>query len=194
MNSEIFSDSYELSGSSENSSISLSCNSKRKLKNMKPKLTSTTMSLLKVAAEASTQQLSFQVKVASTPVKRVQRSSTKRAFLKLKKSIMTSTLITKKSDIEHLSCIKNKSKKKRKFLPQMNSTAIAKTATNLLDFKRLDYPTKYCPNMRVKDINRLFDYHPFATDISGSVGVASSFGSSLLYSSSIYGDVKMWVV
>lgn len=193
MNSEAFSDSYELSGSSENS-ISSSYDYKRKLKNMKPMLTSTAVSLFKAAAVCSTQQQSFQVKVASTPMKRVQRSSTKRAFLKLKKSIMTSTLITKKSDIENLSSIKERTKKKRKLLPQMNSTAMTKTATNLLDFKRLNYPTRYCPNMRVKDINRLFDYQQFATDINGSVGFASSLGSSFHCSSFIYGDVKMWIV
>lgn len=84
--------------------------SSKKLKSLRPKMTSSMISHV----QESPDQITFHVENASTP-KRIQRSSTPRTLLKLRKNILTSTLIEKKSikaNIDNLSVIKEKTKKR----------------------------------------------------------------------------------
>ena len=198
MCSDICIESYQDFGNS----VSFLFNRKIKLKNLKPKKTSTTVSLVKVAA-ATTTESSFNFQSTSTPTKRFKRSSTKRVLIKLKKSIMTSTLITRKSDIADLSPIKsasNRLKKKRHIIMPLNSTKMSSvfkrsschkiTNVDPVEFQRLNCPIRFYPNMRVKDINRLDDFENMATEYNNGSDCCVSSGTFSL--SSI--DYKMWII
>lgn len=200
---------------------------KIKLKNLKPKLTSSILS----------EQITFNVENASTP-KQIQRSSTPRILLKLKKNILTSTLIEKrslKSGLANLSVIKSSvqnSKKSQKTLRNSSNTRLKKSKKiNFVDFisstglsneinldqisnkpvrngnrdclkksewKKLKYPIKYCPNMKVKDINRLDNVDELYNRSGPST---CSHGNSFEYKIRsftndcyVYGDYKFWIV
>lgn len=197
--------------------------SAKKLKNLRPKMTSSILSHV----QESPDQLTFHVENASTP-KRIQRSSTPRNLLKLKKNILTSTLIEKKSikaNIDCISVIKANTKKptgikltskstqtpakrlklkatSKKSAEFFSSTGISceinldqigdKLATGMVakhskkhlrksEWRKLKYPIKYAPNMKVKDINRL-DVYSLDDMYSGSIPCSRATTQSSLRS------------
>lgn len=199
---------------------------KVKLKNLRPKLTSSTLS----------EEITFNVKNASTP-KQIQRSSTPRMLLKLKKNILTSTLIEKRSlnsgltDLSNIKvsdqnthkCKKNlrnsnkkrlKKSKKIDFVDFISSTGLSNEINidqinnkpfrgngkclEKSEWKKLKYPIKYYPNMKLKDINRLDNVEEL---YNRSCPSTNNNGNSFIQNTCpyangccIYGDYKFWIV
>ncbi len=159
-----------------NSTFASSNTSKKlKLRDIKPKMTSSTVSLL----DANTDTLTFQVEQTSSTlhrVKKLRRSSTRKALLKLKNNILTSTIIEKESmrNISNLSAIREN----QAIETYMKNCQMI----SLVDWDKLNCPVRYAPEMRVKDIDRL--------EMS-----MSDFGSTAMETCvTSYGDYKLWIV
>lgn len=205
-----------------------------KLRDVKPKRTSSVISM----KTGNQDQITFHVECASTPTKSIKRSSTPKSLVRMKKNILTSTVIEKrslKSELKDLSAIKEnvvslkrskmsscnsstpkrlKKSKKMHFSEFISSTGVSNEINldqhqfvearpvrrdmnerNLQkkEWKKLKYPIKYYPNMKVKDIDRNFaDMY----DGSSIPSLASSFEYNLRPSNSCYsyGDYKFWIV
>ncbi len=207
-----------------------------KLRDIQPKLSSSLISMKKSTKQ---DQITFHVECASTPTRPIKRSSTPKSLVRMKKNILTSTVIEKrslKSKLEDLSAIKEKvvshkrskisvgnsstpkrlkKSKKIHFSEFISSTGISNeinldqhqfvkpkpirfdvNAKNLMnrEWKKLKYPIKYYPNMKVKDIDRNFE------DMYGGSNIPSlarSFDYNLrpvTNSCYSFGDYKFWIV
>ena len=160
----------------KNSTQSTNSYRKLRLKDIKPKLTSSRVSLM----EATHESLAFQI-TEQPSVKKMQRSSTHKDLLRLKKNVLTSTMIQRKSSnkvMYNMSAIKEHASmhmKRREHEPCQISS---------YEWQKLNYPIQYAPEMRVKDIDRSAEYR--ITEFINE----SAATSQLMY----YGDYNVWVV
>ena len=191
----------------------------RKLRNLKPKLTSSTLSLLK--ADNCNQSMSFNVDFASTPKRVMVRSSTPRA--KPKKNMLTSTVIEKpkmlKKNIKSIQSIDSANKRIKRVKPLRISDFISSTGISneinidqinkigaglkschdlncqereLNQWKKLKYPIKYYPHMKVKDIDRLSQCN--MGDAQLSCGSFECNMRPMVNNCYVYGEYKFWIV
>ena len=203
----------ECSSDSQRHSINL-----KKLGNLKPKLTSSTLSLLKT--DKCNQSITFNVDSASTPKRVMIRSSTPRT--KARKNILTSTMIEKpkmlkKKSIQSIDSTNKKIKRVKPFrisdfisstgisneinIDQINKVGLKARNTchelnykerELNQWKKLKYPVKYYPNMKVKDIDRLSECN--MGDAQSSCGSFECNMRPMVNNCYVYGEYKFWIV
>jgi len=146
---------------------------KPKLKDLKPKMTSSRLSLV----DSSNDSFTFQTHTVCDTVQRVKklkRSSTRKVLLKLKKKVLTSTIIDNisKSNISSLSAIQEEQVIDTYLTNNNNDTL------SLIDLDKLNCPLFYVPKMHVKHIDRL-DAH-YLKDEN--------------YGMSQFDDYKIWII